>query len=380
VAGEILLVDDEWYKGCNLEQQILESLKGAEGIGEIKLVGATNKDGALKILEKEMIHLVLLDLKGKDYNFGIEILKEVKSRYKVPVIMLTAYYDFSELPHEVVTKILEGGLYDYVAKGNPIRLRLAARNALDTYKNQLKIIQNQDLIPEIREMIELCKKLNPNVYQTYKLYRSEKDEKYDIIAASRGMEEAWKDIKDAADVDFEVLILGERGTGKELVARAIHEQSSYRRNNSRRRIKEVFISVDCPAIPDTLFESEIFGYKKGAFSGADRDKKGKLELANKGTIFLDEVGDLSPSAQVKLLRFLQEGEFYSVGAEKPTKVDVRVIAATNRNLRKKIKNGHFRADFLDRLKKIVIRVPPLRERRKDIPLLFNYFIQISPAC
>ncbi|MDL2269124.1 sigma 54-interacting transcriptional regulator [Desulfosarcina sp. OttesenSCG-928-A07] len=192
-----------------------------------------------------------------------------------------------------------------------------------------------------------------------------------IIGCDSKMVDVFRQIRDVSGYDYPVHIFGETGTGKELVANAIHNESL--------RGGGPFVPINCGALPEGLIESELFGHVKGAFSGAIRDKKGRFELAHKGTIFLDEVADLPKSLQVKLLRFLQEGNFVKVGGEKTVSVDVRVVSATNKDLKKEVKKGNFREDLFYRLNVIPIHIPPIRERRADIPLLADFFLSKAPA-
>jgi len=193
-------------------------------------------------------------------------------------------------------------------------------------------------------------------------------QKYELVGKSEPMRKIYELIDKIASLNVTVLISGESGTGKELVARAIHEKS--------KRKDDPFVPVNCVAIPDGLLESELFGHVEGAFTGAIRRKKGKFELADKGTLFLDEIGDMTMQAQAKLLRIIEEGKFEQVGGEKTIEIDNRIIAATNRNLLKNVKEGQFRDDLYYRLDEVKINMPPLRERKKDIALLIKYFIDI----
>jgi transcriptional regulator with GAF, ATPase, and Fis domain len=192
-----------------------------------------------------------------------------------------------------------------------------------------------------------------------------------IIGCDNKMVEVFRQIKDVSGYDYPVHVFGETGTGKELVANAVHDESL--------RAGNPFVPINCGALPEGLIESELFGHVKGAFSGAIRDKKGRFELADKGTIFLDEIAELPKLLQVKLLRFLQEGTFEKVGGEKTVSVDVRVVSATNKDLRREVKKGRFREDLFYRLNVIPIHIPPIRQRKSDIPLLVDHFLSKAPV-
>ncbi|MDH5186976.1 MAG: sigma-54 dependent transcriptional regulator [candidate division WOR-3 bacterium] len=324
--GKILVIDDEEKDRKAIAQillsenfEVIESENGYEGIEKIK---------------DNVFNLVLLDLVLPDLN-GIEVLKEIiKEKPDLPVIMISKY---GTIKHAVLaTKI---GAYDWLVK--PVdqeTMLLTIRNALEKEKLQ-------------RELA---------------LLKEEALKKYQMIGVSEPIIKIFNLIEEIARSDVTVLITGESGVGKELVARAIHNKSN--------RNDEPFIKINCAAIPENLIESELFGYEKGAFTGAVAQKKGKLEIADKATLFLDEIGDLSPSAQAKLLRFLQEGEFERLGSTETIKVNVRIIAATNKNLLEEIEKRNFRADLYYRLNVMSIFVPPLRERKDDILVLADYFL------
>lgn len=243
---------------------------------------------------------------------------------------------------ETAVDAMKKGASDYITKPfPPEELVLIVRN----------VLEKQSLVDEVR------------------ILRKEVEGRYsfgNIIGKSPGMQEVYNLISDVADTDATVLIRGETGTGKELVAKSIHF-------NSRRKDK-IFVSLNCGALPETLLESELFGYEKGAFTGATRQKMGKFEYADGGTIFLDEVGDLSPATQVKLLRVLQERVIERVGGNGQIEVDVRIIAATNKDLEKEVGEGRFREDLYYRLNVVPIKLPPLRKRKEDIPLLAKHFL------
>jgi DNA-binding NtrC family response regulator len=269
---------------------------------------------------------------------GIQFLEELKNRKReIPTIMITAYASI-----ETAVLAIKKGAYDYLAKPfNLEELSLIVK----------KIVERQNLIAE---NILLKEKLKDKY--SYK----------NIIGRSMRMKQVFELIENVADIDSTVLIQGESGTGKEVIAQAIHEKGS-RRDGP-------FISVNCAAIPENLLESELFGHEKGSFTGAVSSKKGRFELADHGTLFLDEIAEMNLNIQVDLLRVLQSREFRRVGGSKLIRIDVRVIASTNRDLEKEVEKGNFRQDLYYRLNVIPIELPSLRERKEDIPLLIEYFI------
>ncbi len=289
--------------------------------------------GLKKIIENDY-DLVISDIKMPRMN-GEELLVEAKKiKPKTVFVMISGHGDI-----ETAINTMRLGAFDYISKPPDLnRLLTTVRNALDTSKL-------------VEENIILKKKVS---------------KKYEIIGNSEPIQHIEEMIKKVASTDARVLITGPNGTGKELVAHQIHQQS----NRSNRPL----IEVNCAAIPAELIESELFGHVKGAFTSAVKDRPGKFELANQGTIFLDEIGDMSLSAQAKVLRALQEGIITRVGAEKDQKIDVRVLAATNKDLRKEIAEGRFREDLYHRLAVILIKVPSLNDRRDDIPLLIEHFV------
>ncbi len=327
--AKILVVDDE--------ENIRKSLKMIleyEGYGFLE---AADGEEALDVLEETPgLDLVLLDVKlpGRD---GLEVLGEVKKKpYSPEVIMISGHGTIKTAVD--ATKL---GAFDFLEK--PLhreRVLLCIRNAL----NQNKLL---------RECQDLRKKA---------------EKRYELVGNHQTMKELWKEILKTAPTNATVLIYGESGTGKELIARAIHAHS--------KRAKESFVQVNCAAIPEELIESELFGHEKGAFTGATEKKSGKFEQADGGTIFLDEIGDMSLKTQSKVLRVLEEGEVQKVGSSKINKVNVRVIAATNKDLKKETKEGNFRDDLFFRLNVIPLHSPPLREKIEDIPLLVRYFSEI----
>lgn len=287
----------------------------------------------LAMLTRADYDLALCDIKMPKMD-GVEVLQEAKKiKPEIPFIMISGHGDL-----DTAVNTMRLGAFDYISKPPDLnRLLTTVRNALD----------RKDLVAENKT---LKKKVGKN---------------YEMIGASKEMETIKEIIDKVAPTDARVLITGPNGTGKELVAHWIHQKSG--------RNEAAFIEVNCAAIPSELIESELFGHVKGAFTSAVRDRAGKFEAANKGTIFLDEIGDMSLSAQAKVLRALQENKISRVGTDKDIKVDVRVVAATNKDLMKEISEGRFREDLYHRLAVILIQVPPLNERREDIPLLIAHF-------
>ena len=326
----ILVVDDE----PNYLIVISELLK--EGNYEV-LTAPSGEDG-LKIVEETDLDLVLTDMRMPGMG-GLEFLKATKKHNKdLPVIMITA---FGEVEKAVVA--MKAGAYNYLSKP----------------------FNNEELLMNIRKAIEHYSLLRENVR-----LRGEAKVRYgfaSIVGKNARMQEIYQLIEKVAPTTASVLITGESGTGKELVARAIHINSP--------REKAPFISVNCAALPETLLESELFGHERGAFTGATALRKGRFELADTGTLFLDEIGDIPLSLQAKLLRVLQERNFERVGGVKPISVDVRIITATNRDLKDEVDKGNFREDLYYRFNVLHIHLPPLRERADDIPMLAEHFIK-----
>jgi DNA-binding NtrC family response regulator len=327
---KILAVDDE--------QTMLRILKRTLQREGYSIETFADPKAAIRRLQTGDIDIVVTDLMMEEID-GFEILqKAMEINNEITVIVITA---FSSV--ESAVKAMQLGAYDFIPKPfDPEHLLLIIQRAIAA--RRLK----QENIGLRRE---LC----------------ERDHLRRIIGISKPIQEVKRLINKVKDTDGTVLITGESGVGKELVAKAIHEGS--------RRKEEKFIPINCGALPDDLLESELFGYEKGAFSGAINQKKGLLEVADKGTLFLDEVGSISQMMQVKLLRFLQDKSFMRLGGQEMIQVDVRVIAATNENLIEKIKNDRFRKDLFYRLNVIAINVPPLRQRCDDIKLLIRFFIE-----
>ena len=299
---------------------------------------AQNGEVAIDLIDKEIYDIALIDLNMPKLD-GMSVLKYINEHSQGTIgIILTGYATIRN-----AVEAMKTGAFDYLAK--PVKME------------EVLMVINRAL--EFRDIKRENLALKNQLKKKYKFEN--------FIGDSPPMHRIFKVIEKVADTDSTVLILGESGTGKELVAKAIHY-------NSMRRDKPL-IPVNCGAIPEELLESELFGHEKGAFTNAIRTRIGRFELANGGTIFLDEIGEMSPHLQVKLLRILQEQEFERVGGTKTIKCDIRVIAATNRDLDKLVQDGHFREDLYYRLKVIPIVLPPLRERRGDIPLLIHHFME-----
>jgi two-component system response regulator PilR (NtrC family) len=328
--AKILVVDDD--QGM---REFMEIMLVQEGY-DVTSIGEPVK--AIDLCRKTAFDLVITDLKMPKIS-GIDFLKAIKDqRPDMQVILITAYAS-----GETAIKAMKEGAYDYVEKGGSIEeLKKVVRSAL----------QKKGLIE--------------NNIEEEKLLTDAANSFCGMIGTNREMLKIFATIKKVSDTLANILILGESGTGKELVASAIHENSS--------RSKKPFVAINSGGIPENLLESELFGYMKGSFTGAYADKAGFFEMARGGTIFLDEIGELSPSLQVKLLRVVQERTFRRIGGSEDIKVDVRIISATNQNLKEKVRKGEFREDLYYRLNVIPIHLPPLRERKEDIPLLINHFI------
>ena len=325
----ILIVEDE-AKMCRL----LELNLGEDGFSTLS---GGDAESGLKLLRENTVDLVVTDLKLPGMN-GLEFLQAIKRQNAaLPVVVMTAFGTV-----ETAVEAMKAGASDYVLKPFSLsEMRMVIRKELDV----------RDLREENRSLREALGKryVHPNV-----------------VARSAKMQEVLVTVDRVAPTNSTVLLGGESGVGKDLIARAIHEKS--------RRASGPFIKINSTAIPENLLESELFGYEKGAFTGASGSKPGKFELADKGTLFLDEIGDVPPVTQVKLLRVLQEREFERLGGTKTVKVDVRLIAATNRDLREALEQGTFREDLYYRLNVVPIDIAPLRQRKEDIPDLVNLFI------
>ncbi|BDU51327.1 sigma-54-dependent transcriptional regulator [Haliovirga abyssi] len=326
---KILIVDDE-----EVQLDILKDILELEGY---EVYTANRVKAGIDLSKKERVDLIISDYKMPDLT-GEDFLDEInRLKLDISFILLTAYGTV-----ETAVRCMKKGAYGFLTKPvNIEELKETIKKALETKKVK---IENRNLKDIIKE----------NSAKTNLIYQSKKMENVENI------------IKKVADLDVPVLIEGETGTGKEVVAKAVH--------NSGNRENEPFIAVNVATLPDNLVESELFGHKKGSFTGAINDKKGKFELAGEGTIFLDEIGEMNIELQAKLLRVLQEKEIEKVGGGNPIKINCRVIAATNRNLEDEIKKGNFREDLYYRLNLVKIILPPLRERDGDIELLIKYFI------
>ena len=329
IMNKILIIDDQ-KPIRNALREILEYEKYVVDDASDGLMG-------LKMIKSHKYDLVFCDIKMPQLD-GIEFLKKISEmRFSNPIIMISGHGDI-----ETAVQTLKLGAYDYIEK--PLDLNRVLTSVKNTFDNSLLKKEN----------IALKNKIN----------NSSNNE---IIGNSKQIKSIKKLILKVANTNARILITGSNGTGKELVAKQIHEKSN--RNN------QSFIEVNCAAIPSELIESELFGHVKGAFTSAVKDKAGKFEAANGGTIFLDEIGDMSMSAQSKVLRALQENKIQRVGSERDLIVDVRVIAATNKNLRKEIQENNFREDLFHRLAVIEIDVPSLNKRLSDIPLLVEHFLK-----
>ena len=328
--SKILIIEDEEP----IRRVLVRILTDEDSSFEIH--EASDGKKGLDLIKNDSYDLVLCDIKMPKVD-GIELLQRTrKTNSTVPFIMLTGHGNI-----ETAVESMKLGAYDFISKPPDLnRLINSVRNALE--KKEL-IVEN-------------------------KILRKRVAKKYEIIGNSKSIMEIHAMIDKVAKTEARVLITGESGTGKELVAHNIHEKSS--------RAKSPFIEVNCAAIPSELIESELFGHLKGSFTSAVKDREGKFEAANNGTIFLDEIGDMSLAAQAKVLRALEENKIQRVGSQKDISVDVRVLAATNKDLKKEIDDGNFREDLYHRLAVIVIKVPELSKRKSDIPVLVDHFSNI----
>lgn len=348
----ILLLDDE--------EAILESLEMTLA-DEYRVFTARSGEEGLEILAREQIALVISDQVMPGMS-GVEFLERVEKHHPETIrMMLTGYADLGSLTRA----INQGHIYRYVPKPwEPDELRLDVRRALEAW--QLRQ-QNVRLASELAVANERLQRENL-------FLRREVERRYafdQLIGESPAMHRVFDVIEKVAGTDATVLLTGETGTGKDLVARAIHYAGARKAGR--------FVAQNCGALPETLLESELFGHKRGAFTGAHADKKGLFELADGGTIFLDEIGETRPGMQVRLLRVLQDGEIRPLGSSETRKVDVRIIAATNRDLRAEVAERRFREDLYYRLRVVEIHLPPLRERRSDIPALAHRFLDRANA-
>jgi len=327
---KILIIDDE--------RSIRRALREILEFEEYQVFEAENGQEGLDLLKANQYELVFCDIKMPVLD-GMEVLEAIKNTENdTPFIMISGHGTI-----ETAVEAIRKGAFDFIEKPLDLnRILVTLRNA----KERVSLVEQTIVLKST------IKKIKGST----------------IIGESEGIRRIKEMIEKVAPSDARVLITGGNGTGKELVARSLHELSN--------RVKMPFIEVNCAAIPSELIESELFGHEKGAFTSAVKDKKGKFELAQGGTIFLDEIGDMSLAAQAKVLRALQENVIQRVGSEKDTKIDCRVIAATNKDLRKEIEEGRFREDLFHRIAIILIHVPALNDRREDIPLLAEHFLTV----
>ncbi|MDF1612845.1 sigma-54-dependent transcriptional regulator [Stygiobacter electus] len=327
---KILVIDDD--------ESIRQSLSNFLRRSGYNVLLAENGKTGLEILNKQTPDLIISDIKMPELS-GIDVLRKSKEIDPfIKIILITAHDDV-----QITIEAMQYGAYDYFEKPlDIVKLRIAIQRALESKSLSERLVS---FVEEETEEFQLEKK---------------------IIGKSPLMKVIYKIIGQVSNNRVTIFITGESGTGKELIAKTIHYSGITKIHP--------FVAVNCSAIPETLLESELFGHEKGAFTGADRLKKGKFELAGEGTIFLDEISEMSPSLQAKLLRVLQEKEFERVGGEFNIHMKARIIAATNKNIEQLVNEGKFREDLFYRLNVVSIKLPPLRERKEDIPLLVNYFL------
>ncbi len=328
--SKLLLIDDE--------EDVRYSIQRIFDSPEIEMATASSGEEGLKVIPKFKPDLVLMDVRLGGLN-GLETLRRIRqSDPKLLVILMTAYGTT-----QTAIEAMKLGAYDYLLKPfDALKLKEIIGNALKAARDMQQVVSYQPLLES-------------------------EDYELGIVGRSEPMQQVFKLIGQVAASDATALITGESGTGKELVARAIYHHSD--------RSRQPFLAVNCAAIPEQLLESELFGHERGAFTGATLQRIGKFEQCNHGTIFLDEIGDMTPATQTKILRVLQSGTFERVGGNQPLQVDVRVIAATNKALEAAVAAKQFREDLFYRLNVVRIHIPPLRDRREDIPLLVNYFLE-----
>jgi DNA-binding NtrC family response regulator len=328
MAGKILIVDDE--------PSLRKLLGRIIALESFKVVESETLQSAAGVLKRELIDVVLCDVRLPDGN-GVEFIKEIKKLSPLSeVIMLTAYGNIAD-----GVQAIKNGAFDYITKGND--------------NDRILPLLSQAML-KVSEQRKSAVKVNANMKYSFK----------DIIGESKLIQQAVSLAERIAPASTTVLLLGETGTGKEVFANAIHYHS--------KRNGKPFVAINCSAFTKDLLEGELFGHKAGAYTGASKDKDGLIELANGGTLFLDEIGEMNIDLQAKLLRVLENGEFIKLGNTKTSKVDIRLIAATNRDLKKDVESGHFREDLYYRLNVFTIQLPPLRERTEDILPMAEYFI------
>jgi two-component system nitrogen regulation response regulator GlnG len=328
--SKLLLIDDE--------EDVRYSFQRIFDSPEVELATASSGEEGLKVIPKFKPDLVLMDVRMGGMN-GLETLRRIRAADpKLLVILMTAYGTT-----QTAIEAMKLGAYDYLLKPFDVpKLKEIVANALKAARDMKQVVSYEPLLES-------------------------EDYELGIVGRSEPMQQVFKLIGQVAASDATALITGESGTGKELVARAIYHHSN--------RSQQPFLAVNCAAIPEQLLESELFGHERGAFTGATLQRIGKFEQCDRGTIFLDEIGDMTPATQTKILRVLQSGTFERVGGNQPLQVDVRVIAATNKNLEQAVATRQFREDLFYRLNVVRIHIAPLRERRDDIPLLVNYFLK-----
>ena len=327
----IMVVDDD----KNTRRLIEDILKKTR---RYDVIQAANGEACLKKLDEEDIDLVLMDIQMPGID-GIETLQKIKERFDhLPVVMMTAHGTI-----ERAVSSMKQGAYDFVTKPfQGERLKVTLKNALEANALESEVLS---LRSELKDRTRM----------------------ENLIGHSGVMQEVFRSVEKVVDSEVTVLVQGESGTGKELIARAIHNQCQARKDKP-------FVAVNCTALPESLLESELFGHEKGAFTGASSRRLGKFEQADGGTVFLDEIGDMSLSTQAKILRVLQEREFERLGGNSLVQVNIRLISATNQNLEEKVQEGSFRGDLFYRISVFPIKLPPLRERKEDIPYLSAHFI------
>jgi len=326
--AKILIIDDE--------RSIRNTIKEILEYEKYQVLAAVDGREGLELIQQTSFDAILCDIKMPEMD-GMEVLAEAMKITDSPMIMISGHGNI-----DIAVEAIKKGAFDYIAKPLDLnRLLVTLRNALD----------KKNLVVETKKL------------------RKKIQIQYTMVGDSTQMQEMKSMIDKVSPTNARVLITGENGTGKELVARALFEGSE--------RNKKPFIEVNCAAIPSELIESQLFGHEKGSFTSAIKQKKGDFELAHLGTLFLDEIGDMSLSAQAKVLRALQENKITRVGGEKEIPVDVRIIAATNKNLKKEIAKGTFREDLYHRLSVILLEVPSLKDRAEDIPLLVQHFLKQS---
>ncbi|MCU7933518.1 MAG: sigma-54 dependent transcriptional regulator [Candidatus Thiodiazotropha sp. (ex Dulcina madagascariensis)] len=348
----VLIVDDE-VRGLETLQRILQD--------DFNVQTAENIEQAREILENEWVQIILCDQRMPDIT-GVAFLKQVRDQWPEVIRMIISGYTDSE---DIISAVNDAGIYHFITKPwHPDSLILLLKNAAELFELQRK-----------NEILSIELKMSPSRLQAAmdkkrKRLRDDYQCEDQIVRSPQScMNQVCEKIRRVSPYDVSVLLTGESGTGKELAARALHYNSA--------RWDQPFVVENCGALPDELLESELFGYKKGAFTGAVEDRAGLFERASGGTVFLDEIGEVSPAFQVKLLRVLQEGEIRPLGSSQTRQVDVRIIAATNRDLEQEVREGRFREDLYYRLATVTIHLPALRERNSDIPLIANSILDAA---